>query len=619
MQQGFNSITQRTGLSNLPTEISSKVSSLGTKALGTSHDSALVAWYEEAYAYYNAVISGDPNTPRANPQEWNNFLTQMEWAAGQLGYAAPQGRAWNPMGAGQGPGLGDPMHVPPPQGAKRGVMDNWVYSEETAAITFADGNSTNDIWSNKVKIDVPSLSAKIRSEITQDTRLSPPERVLKITVTDPATQTQSVYFVHDFEDAEIEIRSPEQHQVTISGGSHVTWSEFSKADSSGKPDASIEGILDPETGNIIYEPEYAGDTVDFFSNPGKDQTHVVYADANISVKPSDQVKLEDGPGGQIVVTVTHRDGSKDTYKVHKGYQVNVNVNEEYIEGEIPASIQGRVTINGKERPAEASVAGELASEGVWRYKPAVSGKPIDFLAQTGGEQFHEVHADANISVQPTDKVLVKADPNGKVIFIFVTHNDGSKDTYMIQEGYKVNVNAKEGQFVGDIPSSIKDRVTINQTALESTDAAEAMISTLLDMTGRGADQVGQLLSALKAAGYDYKTIEEFKQAIKSGAFPGAEPNKQLLRFLVIFDNGKGGLHTFTEGIIGKTASENQSLRNSATQRMGEWLSKLYPNDLIDSYVPTSDPYTMGFARNGERFEWSAYYSVSGLQTGIYPG
>lgn len=341
--------------SRIGTGISPLNSNLGTKALanqgsapasknlGTSADPALVQWLEQATAYYNAVMAGDPNTPKPSQEEWNAFLSQLQWAQQQLGYGQT---GWDP-GMGGGFSGGSNAGQSNQFGGMAGTMDNWVYTQAKSEIGFT-GNGTHDIWSNEIILDVAPVSAQVTIEYTTDTRFQPPEEVAKIVIKDPATGTEAVYFVHDFDPSAgdtIEIRTPEASQVTDTAGI-ATWNEFVAASgASNKPDASIPGVEQPD-GTLLYEPEFAGEVVDFWAQPGENQTHQVYADANISVKPSDEVEFRKGPDGQIIVEVTHSDGSTDTYLVEKGYKVNVNVNEEYIQGEIPASIQNRVTING---------------------------------------------------------------------------------------------------------------------------------------------------------------------------------------------------------------------------------------------------------------------------------
>lgn len=330
-----------------------------TKALGQSGSSnpELAQWYEQAYAYYNAVMQGAESQPSA--AEWQNFLNQMQWAAGQLGYGGAQ--AWDPSMGGSGP-QGPAMATGPQSnqfGGMSGTMDNWVYTDEKNTVGFT-GDGTHDLWGNDVTINVAPTSADVTIENTTDTRFQPSESVVKITVTDPATGTQAVYFVHDYDPAngdKIKVNTPNSDQQVnnLTGDPSITTGKYtagSTGSAGSKPDASIEGVPQ-EDGSLLYEPEFSGETVDFWANPGESQTHVVYADSNISVKPSDEVKVTQKADGTIEVLVQHKDGSTDTYLVQKGYKVNVNANAEYItfgttpgtEG-VPADMSERVTLNG---------------------------------------------------------------------------------------------------------------------------------------------------------------------------------------------------------------------------------------------------------------------------------
>lgn len=171
------------------------------ETLGGDNNPALAEWYEEASAYYNAVMSGA--TPRPPKGEWTEFINQMKWAHEQL-----YGRAnWGDQGKGQNAFGGVP-----------GPMNNWIYNEEAVRIAFVGDSKPSDIWSNDVTLDVAPLSAKVNVEITTDTRLNPPEEVIKIIVKDPATGKESVYFIHDHHDAKIKINVHDKKQVIDQSG-----------------------------------------------------------------------------------------------------------------------------------------------------------------------------------------------------------------------------------------------------------------------------------------------------------------------------------------------------------------------------------------------------------------
>ncbi|HEX5035051.1 MAG TPA: hypothetical protein VFW62_11255, partial [bacterium] len=350
------------GLGYAPETPTTKGLGEGTGApTATQADPALVAWFEQANAYYNAVMAGDPSTPQPTEAEWNDFLAQLQWAQQQLGYGT--GGAPGTMGM-VGGGYGAPQGPQSNQfGGMSGTMDNWVYTNAEAEIGFT-GNGTHDIWSNDVTINVAPVSGHVTIEQTTDTRFQPNEQVTKVVVTDPATGTEAVYFLHDFDPTKdtLKITTPEEDQVTNNSGwadGVYSWEEFTPGgttETASQPDASIDGV-EQSDGSMLYEPEFAGETVNFWANPnGADvtepQVHTVYADANISVKPSDEVAVT-MDGDVMVVTVTHTDGSTDVYNVQKGYNANINQKAEYVtiggaaatEG-IPAEFSERLTLNG---------------------------------------------------------------------------------------------------------------------------------------------------------------------------------------------------------------------------------------------------------------------------------
>lgn len=380
-----------------------------TKSLGTNADPALAQWLEQATAYYNAVMAGDPNTPKPSAEEWNSFLAQLQWAQQQMGYGQS---AWDPCMGGGAPMGGSQAGQGNAFGGIPGTMDNWVYTQSQAQIGFT-GNGTHDIWSNEIILDVSPVSAQVTVEYTTDTRFQPPEEVAKITVRDPATGTEAVYFVHDFDPAAgdtLEIRTPQDSQVTDANGIS-TWNEFVQGTAAGsKPEASLPGVEQAD-GSLLYEPEFTGETIDFWAQPGENQTHQVYADANISVKPSDEVEFRSGLDGQVIVEVTHSDGSTDTYIIKKGYKANVNVNEEYVKGEIPESIRDRVTLNGAADTSGGNMDGAAILDALLAATGRTESQLLNALKAAGYgdmtiEEFKELLSEGRFT-QPIDGKLLR--------------------------------------------------------------------------------------------------------------------------------------------------------------------------------------------------------------------
>src|SRR5262245_31411122 len=113
------------GLYNEPAyqPTSKRLEQPGTGA--ASGNAELVGWYEQAYAYYNAVVGG--KEPKPDQASWNEFLNQMNWAAEQL-YGPQGGSGWGNSipGAGQQPNGPQTNQF----GGMTGTMDNWVYTDE---------------------------------------------------------------------------------------------------------------------------------------------------------------------------------------------------------------------------------------------------------------------------------------------------------------------------------------------------------------------------------------------------------------------------------------------------------------------------------------------------------
>lgn len=292
-------------------------SQLNTKNQELGAENAeLVAWYEEATAYYNAVISGLEAKP--DPAAWQGFVEQMEWAAGQLGYGAPQ--AWDPMAAGQGSAPAVETAADP-FGGEPGAMDNLVYTQETTKIGFIGEERPMDIWSTDITLDVASTSVDVTVEETQDSRFQPPETVLKVVMTDQATGKTSIYFLHDPEEIEsLKINTPgAKHVNDLSGRVEVgEFVEGATAKGGGIPEgAQIDG--DTATYDGV-----AGQTANFEPPFGGIANHIVYSHANISVKNSDEVLVERLSDGGYRVTVTDLDGEKTVFTVPEGFYLNIN-------------------------------------------------------------------------------------------------------------------------------------------------------------------------------------------------------------------------------------------------------------------------------------------------------
>lgn len=297
------------------------------KALGASGNTELANWYEEAYAYYQAVQSGQE--PRPEGGAWQEFLEQMQWAYQQL---MGQGQAnWEPVASN---GEVSEASATDPFGGMRGTDGAWVHTEAEAYVGFL-GNQQRHIWSNDITIDVASLAAQVDVVISQDNSTQPPEEVLKIRVYDSATGTEDVYTIHDYADAEISINTPGPNQIndqTNAPNPLFEIGEFNPKSAISSDQASVPGeALDNRENTFLYEGRI-GQRIDFFpeasGSSGEVETHVVYGDAMISTRPTDEVAVTQDNEGVMIIEVTHRDGSVDRFEVQAGYEVQLMAREE---------------------------------------------------------------------------------------------------------------------------------------------------------------------------------------------------------------------------------------------------------------------------------------------------
>jgi hypothetical protein len=153
-------------------------------AVGDPGDPALVSWYEQAYAYYSAVMAGQETHP--DSATWSAFLEQMEWARQQLG----GGSGWD---------------------HQSGVLktDGRIeHQKESIKLAFLGSSGIHELWSKAVTIDVPSVSACVKAEFVNDAGSRSTDSLLRITIADPALDSTTVYLVHRSKDSAVAINLP---------------------------------------------------------------------------------------------------------------------------------------------------------------------------------------------------------------------------------------------------------------------------------------------------------------------------------------------------------------------------------------------------------------------------
>ncbi len=289
------------------------------KNLGPAGDAAgLAAWYEEAYNYYNAVMSG--SEPQPDPAAWTQLQQWMQWAQQQLNGGGAG--AWDPMAGGDplGAGAGEED----PFGGTTGPLGSIVHSEMDVRLGFTADGKVHDIFAYNFTLDVASPAATVTAEKTTDTRTQPPEEVVKIVVKDPTTGGETVYMVHSPGDLEnLIINSPKGKKVTDLTGGLVQIGEFvegAAGNGGGIPEGgSIEGknATFDGMGNQTYkfEPPFGGL-----------EQITCNANADITVMNSDQVTVEQNSDGSYRLTIEREDGTQVVFNIPEGFAVNLNAN-----------------------------------------------------------------------------------------------------------------------------------------------------------------------------------------------------------------------------------------------------------------------------------------------------
>lgn len=350
-----------------------KAQSVASKSVAGAlgEDNSMGAWMEQAsawFTWYNGVMNG---TVQLQPGE--TPPTSQDYAQMQEYWTYATGSSWGEGVGSYGSGVpAAPQSVPP--GSMAGAAGNVVFDHVDATITHIADSRPIDIYSNNIVINSGSMMTTFTSQITTDTRLEPPEQVLTITASDGTT-----YFIHDYEDAAISVKTPIENMVTDNSGTGlVLWEEYGKA-----PDAveevkpSYAGGEVEQDGNTYTHTSLVGETIDFFPQPNAEgalETHDVYGDANICLRSdySANITYDDSDANDHVreIHVFDHDGNEvAVYRMHEGFELNLNMNENYLtisNDETPiadynpsnsSQFWDEFTING-EKAREFTVEGE---------------------------------------------------------------------------------------------------------------------------------------------------------------------------------------------------------------------------------------------------------------------
>lgn len=295
---------------------------LGPQGSGDSSQD-LGTWYTQAYAYYQAVQSGQEPQPEA--AAWQELLNQMNWAYQQLWGSAGGTNQW---GNQMDPGA--PEETPDPSGAMKGPGGNYILNEEKNEVGFVGGGRVYDMWGPYNTIHIAPYSAEVTVVKTQDDSVQPPEEIIKIKVVDKATGEESIYNIRDVEGLEeLNILAANMDNVDIQfQDDRVNVGKFEKggmAEGGGVPeDIEIED-------GVGYVEGMMGSWTELQVPFGNLERIVSYGDTDISVRSSDEVLVELMADGTTKVTVTDRNGEVvSVIEVDAGSKVNINAKPDHV-------------------------------------------------------------------------------------------------------------------------------------------------------------------------------------------------------------------------------------------------------------------------------------------------
>lgn len=410
-------------------------------------DADLAAWVNANRELHAEIENG---FSRLSPSDQARFMEWWDWAAPQVDGVSSDWGSFD-MTVDDGTRMGGDVPAEMiPFGGMPGTMGNWTYTEEKFRGGFI-GNGTYDIWSTDVLLQVAPLSAKVTIENTTDTRFQPPEDVRKITVTDAATGTEAVYFVHD-ETAEIEIQTAKQEQITDYSAEHYHYNKFvpGSLDAKATNEASVAGV--EENGQLVYEGR-VGETIAFNSTGGSDQEHVVWGNADITVGTRDRVAVyaseiaDSANEGETIpatkIVVNHPDGTSDTYFVPQGMDFTTNINA--IESRITwgsdglaAELGEAVTINagGEAQEEEVEAQGDQPTRKEDNGEYTFDGSSFEIYSRNDGRT-SRVFARSEVTFHATSnteywKVTKDGDGNYVVtVFDNADHTGEAKETFLV--------------------------------------------------------------------------------------------------------------------------------------------------------------------------------------------
>jgi len=244
----------------------------------------LQAWMDQAKAYYEAVISGDPNTPKPSATDWNTFLDEWNFTQEKLqGAGSPVD--WDPKAA-------SPIDTAPvPDGAEAGTMKNITWSQPISTMIFNGDSRVQDSWSQTNTLRVTNLSVTVHASLALDSRWNPPEEALKVVMHDKATGKETTYFVHDLGDAgkhidfnTASLGQPSQDQIDAINLKYPGLVTRSNYDPKAVLTPAVKAPASEPAATVINGEQWwkTGSAVNYIMTPGSTTDHILLDAADLN-------------------------------------------------------------------------------------------------------------------------------------------------------------------------------------------------------------------------------------------------------------------------------------------------------------------------------------------------
>ncbi len=596
-----------------------------SKANEAQGGASVVAWVENANnrSIYDSIMAGTSDLSQGDQQ---TFMQWWSWAMGQI-QAASSG--FDPLAGSDFGGQfgGDPMAGDGlPEGAQPGPNGNAVFRTGTATTTYSPTSMPIDVLSDEFTLNVDVKVQDVTVEKTMDTRLSPAEEVIKIIVKDPYSQpSETVYFVHEM-DAKVKINTVGGDGVHVNGDipnvTTGTYSEVSQSDSTqssipGEPVKDAEGKAVDQS--YYYEAQVGPDgiaAVNFSAQAGENETHYVVGAGNISIPLSSSANVEQGsfasPDGftnfDFKVTVTHKDGSTDTFYLQdkkdfahniNGLSENVKWNGQVLE-KVPTEFAKSFSLNGgtsagsgiNPEHADDTPPAEGKESQYWPkdWKSVVYDSPtvnIHPKQDPVPDQFQvEVHAgELNITLDSMMDEVTQVAKLSDYYQIIIKFADGTTQMIRVDKDAIQKISINGGKISPDVVPNIQSDPVFSIPGMDESNAnakVDPMISDLAREVGKSVETVlEEIYDHFEYIASEYDADEdgalsaaEINQAIKDGAFPPEKPNQAMLEFIKDIDDDFSRHLNRANEYNGDIISDALA---DASQRLVDIFEELYPD------------------------------------------